>query len=88
MRRVIEQVEWKRSKMRLVVPERDHCEDGRMPHGWKEDFFEKLVEASHASGDARLATATQHPRKKTASYEHPQLRWLECVFDSNRTSGN
>lgn len=59
-----------------------------MPQSWKEDFFEKLVEASHAASDARLATATLHRRKKTASYEHPQLRWLECVFDSNRISGN
>jgi hypothetical protein len=59
-----------------------------MPQSWKEDFFEKLVEASHAAGDARLATAKLHPRKKIASYEHPHLQWLECVFDSNRTSGN
>jgi Holliday junction resolvase-like predicted endonuclease len=59
-----------------------------MSQSWKEDFFEKLVEASHAAGDARLATAKLHPRKKIASYEHPQLQWLECVFDSNRTSGN
>jgi hypothetical protein len=29
-----------------------------------------------------------HPRKKTASYEHPQVQWLECVFDANRISGN
>jgi len=59
-----------------------------MSQSWKEDFFEKLVEASHAAGEVRLATATLHRRKKTASYEHPQLQWLECVFDSNRTSGN
>lgn len=59
-----------------------------MAPSWKEDFLEKLVEASHAAGDARLATAKLHRRKKTASYDHPQLRWLECVFDSNRTSGN
>ena len=59
-----------------------------MAQSWKEDFFEKLVEASHVAGDARLATATLHRRKKTVSYEHPQLRWLECVFDSNRISGN
>ncbi len=45
-----------------------------MPQSWKEDFFEKLVERSHAEGDARLATAKLHPRKKTASYEHAQLQ--------------
>jgi Endonuclease NucS len=59
-----------------------------VPQSWKEDFFEKLVEASHAAGDPRLATATLHRRKKTVSYEHPQLQWLECVFDGNRISGN
>jgi len=59
-----------------------------MPVSWKEDFFEKLVEASHTTGDLRLATATLHRRKKTASYEHPQLQWLECRFDTNRTSEN
>lgn len=59
-----------------------------MARSWKEDFFEKLVEASHAAGEARLATATLHRRKKTASYRHPQLQWLECVFDSNRISGS
>lgn len=55
---------------------------------WHEDFFEKLVEASKRAGDPRLATATLHRRKKIASYEHPQLQWIECVFDSNRVSGN
>src|SRR5438477_502359 len=59
-----------------------------MARSWKEDFFEKLAEASHAAGDPRLATATLHQRKKTASYTHPQLQWLECIFDSNRISGN
>ena len=59
-----------------------------MPNSWQEDFFEKLVEASKRAGDPRLATATLHRRKKTASYEHPQLQWIECVFDSNRVSGN
>lgn len=59
-----------------------------MPRSWKEDFFEKLVEASRATGDARLATAALHRRKKTASFHHPQLNWLECVFDANRISGN
>jgi hypothetical protein len=59
-----------------------------MAGSWQEDFFEKLVEASKRAGDPRLATATLHRRKKTASYEHPQLQWIECVFDSNRVSGN
>ena len=59
-----------------------------MPSSWQEDFFEKLVEASKQAGDPRLATATLHRRKKTASFEHPQLQWIECVFDSNRVSGN
>ena len=45
-----------------------------MGRSWQEDFFEKLVEGAHAAGDPRLATATLHPRKKTASYTHPQLR--------------
>ena len=54
----------------------------------RETFFEKLVEVSKRAGDPRLATATLHRRKKTASYEHPQLQWIECVFDSNRISGN
>jgi hypothetical protein len=59
-----------------------------MVRSWQEDFFEKLVEGAQAAGDPRLATATLHRRKKTASYTHPQLRWLECVFDGNRISGN
>ena len=42
-----------------------------MPRSWKEDFFENLVEASHAADDPRLATATLHRRKKTASYTPP-----------------
>ena len=59
-----------------------------MAASWQETFFEKLVEASKRAGDPRLATATLHRRKKTASYEHPQLQWVECVFDNNRVSGN
>ncbi len=58
-----------------------------MAGNWQEDFFERLVEASKRAGDPRLATATLHRRKKTASYEHSQLQWIECVFDSNRVSG-
>ena len=59
-----------------------------MPSSWQETFFEGAVEASRRAGDPRLATAKLHRRKKTASYEHPQLQWVECVFDSNRISGN
>ena len=59
-----------------------------MPASWQEDFFEKLVEASRQTGDARLATATLRPRKKIASYEHPQCQRVECVFGGNRISGN
>ncbi len=59
-----------------------------MARTWQEDFFEKLVEGAQAAGDPRLAAATLHRRKKTASYTHPQLRWLECVFDGNRITGN
>jgi hypothetical protein len=59
-----------------------------MPASWQEDFFERLVEASRQTGDARLATATLRPRKKIASYEHPQCQRVECVFGGNRISGN
>jgi hypothetical protein len=45
-----------------------------MPPSWQEHFFEKLVAISHGEGDVRLATATLHRRKKTASFQHPQLR--------------
>ncbi len=55
---------------------------------WQEVFFENLVEASRQTGDARLATATVRPRKKTASYQHPQCQRVECVFGDNRISGN
>jgi len=59
-----------------------------MAGSWQEDFFERLVEASRQTGDARLATATVHPRKKTASYQHRQCERVECVFGGNRISGN
>jgi len=59
-----------------------------MPGSWQEDFLERLVESSKRAGDPRLATATLHRRKKTASYRHPQLRWVECLFDTNRINGN
>ena len=57
-----------------------------MPDNWQEDFFEKLVEASKQVGDSRLATATLHRRKKTASFRHPQLQCVQCVFGNNRIS--
>lgn len=59
-----------------------------MPASWQEDSFERLVEASRQTGDARLATATLRPRKKIASYEHPQCQRVECAFGGNRISGN
>jgi hypothetical protein len=59
-----------------------------MPGSWQEDFLERLVESSKRAGDPRLATAALHRRKKTASYQHPQLRWVECLFDTNRINGN
>ncbi len=59
-----------------------------MSGSWQEVFFEKLVEASRRTGDARLATATLRPRKKIASYEHPQCQRVECVFGGNQISGN
>ena len=59
-----------------------------MSGSWQEDFFETLVEVSRQTGDARLATATVHPRKKTASYRHPQCQRIECSFSGNRINGN
>jgi len=59
-----------------------------MPPSWQEHFFEKLVAVSHGEGDVRLATATLHRRKKTASFQHPQLRQVECSFAPSRTSGS
>ena len=54
----------------------------------QEAFFERLVEVSRQTGDARLATATLRPRKKIASYEHAQCQRVECCPGDNRTSGN
>jgi hypothetical protein len=59
-----------------------------MPPSWQEHFFEKLIAVSHGEGDVRLATATLHQRKKTASFHHPQLRKVECSFAPSRTSGS
>lgn len=59
-----------------------------MAPSWQEHFFEKLVAAAHAVGDERLVTATLHRRKKTASFQHPQLRHVECSFGTRRTSGS
>lgn len=59
-----------------------------MAPSWQEHFFEKLVAASHDEGDVRFATATLHRRKKTARFQHPQLRKVECAFGTSRTSGS
>ena len=42
---------------------------------------------SQQTGDPRLASAKLHPRKKTASFTHADVRWIECVFDTNRIRG-
>ncbi len=55
---------------------------------WQELFLEKLVAAAHAAGDDRLATAALHRRKKTASFEHAQVRNIECSFSGSRSSGS
>jgi hypothetical protein len=59
-----------------------------MPGTWQEHFLEKLVAAAHASGDDRLATAGLHRRKKTASFQHGQVRSVECSFTGSRKSGS
>jgi hypothetical protein len=59
-----------------------------MAPSWQEHFFEKFVTASHDAGDERLATAMLHRRKKTASFQHPQLRNIECSFSNSRTNGS
>jgi Endonuclease NucS len=59
-----------------------------MPRSWQEVFFERLVTVSRQTGDPRLASTKLHPRKKTASFTHPEVRWIECVFDTNRISGD
>ncbi|MBI2825952.1 MAG: DUF1016 family protein [Planctomycetia bacterium] len=58
-----------------------------MPPSWQVEFFERLVAASRAAEPA-LASAKSHPRKKIASFAHPQVRWIECAFDTNRITGN
>ncbi|HVC97799.1 MAG TPA: endonuclease NucS domain-containing protein [Pirellulales bacterium] len=55
---------------------------------WQVDFLDRLVAASHAAKDRRLATARLHRRKQTAGFSHPLVRSLECLFDTNRVSGN
>jgi hypothetical protein len=59
-----------------------------MPRSWQEDFLEQLVTVSRQTGDPHLASARLHARKKTASFNHSAVRWIECVFDTNRISGN
>jgi len=53
----------------------------------KRTSFERLVTVSQQTGDPRLASAKLHPRKKTASFTHADVRWIECVFDTNRICG-
>jgi hypothetical protein len=55
---------------------------------WQEHFLEKLVAAAHAAGDERLATAVLHRRKKTVSFQHAQVRSVECSFSGSRKSGS
>lgn len=57
-----------------------------MVTSWQEDFLQKLVEASQS--DARLAMAKLRPRKLRVSFEHPQMRTIECLFDSDRLTGS
>ena len=59
-----------------------------MPATWQEHFLEKLVAAAHAAGDERLATAVLHRRKKTVSFQHTQVRNLECSFSVSRKTGS
>jgi len=53
---------------------------------WQEDFLQKFVEASQC--DARLATAKLRPRKQRVSFDHPLMRSVECLFDSDRLTGS
>lgn len=55
---------------------------------WQEHFLEKLVAAAQAAGDQRLATAALHPRRRTASFQHSQVRKVECSFAASRNSGS
>lgn len=59
-----------------------------MPPTWQEHFLEKLVAAAHAARDERLATARLHRRKKTASFQHAQVRNMECSFSASRKKGS
>lgn len=59
-----------------------------MPASWQEHFLEKLVAAAHAAGGERLATAVLHRRKRTASFQHAQVRSIECSFSGSRNSGS
>lgn len=59
-----------------------------MAASWQEHFLEKLVAEAHAAGDERVATATLRRRKKTASFQHAQVRTVECSFAGSRNSGS
>ena len=60
----------------------------KMPASWQEQFFEKLVAVTHDASDERLATAALHQRKKTASFQHAQVRQIECSFAGSRKSSS
>lgn len=55
---------------------------------WQEDVLETLVAAAHLAVDRRLSTAALHPRKRTASFQHAQVRSIECSFATSRNSGS
>jgi Endonuclease NucS C-terminal domain len=59
-----------------------------MPRSWQEDFLERLVTFAHQTGDPRLPSARLHPRKKTVSFTDPGVRWVECIFDTDRINRN
>lgn len=59
-----------------------------MPSSWQDHFLEALVAAARAAGDQRLATAAYHPRKRTASIQHPQVRMVECSLGPSRKLGS
>ena len=58
-----------------------------MTPSWQEHFFEKLVNIVCSEGDVRVATATLHRRKKTASFPHQQLHKVEYAFGTSCTGG-
>jgi len=59
-----------------------------MPPSWQDHLLEALISAAHAAGDQRLATASYHRRKRTASVQHLQVRKIECYLGSSRKVGS